>query len=86
MTYKMSWVGWGIIGIFVATFDWFGYLNWQWVIDHETCIVHGLNGELVTTICWGVSPFPMYILTLLCILVTVIYIYKIVRKMIDTFI
>ena len=55
----------GTSGIIIAIFDWFVYSGWVWVLEHNTCIISGVSG-----ICWGVSPFPAYVITIIAIILT----------------
>ena len=66
----------GTTGIIIAFFDWFVYSGWEWILEHNTCTINGMSG-----ICWGVSPFPAYVITIIAIILTLlwcIYFYNLV--------
>jgi len=60
-------------GLVITGFDWFILSIWQWVAEHNTCIMMDMTGKAFSTICWGVSPFPLYILTFISIVITLSY-------------
>ena len=49
----------------VIIIDKFTYDGWQWIVEHESCKIGGIE-----QICWGVSPFPAYLFTLIAFLIT----------------
>ena len=58
----------GTIGSIIAIFDWFVYSGWGWILEHNTCTINGISG-----ICWGVSPFPTYVITMIAIILTLLW-------------
>lgn len=68
----------GATGIIIALFDWFVYSGWVWISEHNTCNINEVAG-----ICWGVSPFPTYIVTIIAIVLTLAwcsYFYDLVKS------
>jgi len=66
-----------IIGIFVSLADWYIISGWQWIIEHKSCILNDIQtGEPISTICWDLSPIPIYIVTFAGIIITIYYIVK----------
>lgn len=69
---KLAELGFGstLIGIY----DWFIISIWQWVIQHNSCTLMNINADGSATpvhmICWDLSPLPLYIFTMMGILIT----------------
>jgi hypothetical protein len=59
-----------IFTIVTIIVDKFIYDGWQWILEHQTCKINNIE-----TICWGVSPFPTYALTLFAFFLTYITLY-----------
>ena len=66
-----------IFNIIVIIIDKFIDDGWWWIIEHQSCRINNID-----IICWGVSPFPTYVLTLFAFLITcatLYYDYKYVK-------
>lgn len=66
-----------ITGLFIILIDWYIISGWQWIIKHKSCILNNIQtGEPISTICWDLSPIPVYIFTLVGLVGTICYIVK----------